>query len=104
MSEKAMLYAVVTSAWGSDVGGTLYDHEGEPIHGHMSSSEWWLWRDLTTGFADRARALHERYPDGYDVTYLGRDATPEQFRPLHSLWDVRHPGWRTSTDQEEGET
>lgn len=95
-----MLYAVATADWGHDVAGTLYDHEGEPIHGHMSSSEGWLWRDLTTGFPDRARSSAERYPHGYEVTYLGRNATPEDFEPLHGLWDKHHPGWRDDTDQE----
>ncbi|MFT4281198.1 hypothetical protein [Microbacterium sp.] len=92
---RVMLYAVVTAAWGSgDVAGTLYDHEGEPIHGHMSSNEWFLWRDLTTNFPDRARLLDERYPDGYDVTCIGKNAGEEEFAALHALWDAHHPGWR----------
>lgn len=106
MPEKATLYAVVTSAWGSDVAGTLCDHEGEPIHSHVSSSEHWLWRDLTTGFPDRARALDERYPGGYEVVRLGRSASEAEFAPLHALWDARSPGWREgevrSTDTTEG--
>lgn len=98
---KPRLYAVVQSVWGSgDVGGTLYDHEGEPIHGHMSSSEAWLWRDLTIGFRDRAQLLDERYPNGYDVVQLGRDAKEGDFAELHRLWDEHHPGWRDDSGEE----
>lgn len=94
------LYAVVTAKWKSgDVEGTLYDHEGGDIHSHMSSSEWWLWRDLTTGFPDRAKKLDELYPEGYEVVHLGWDATKEDFEPLYALWDKSHPGWREGTDE-----
>lgn len=99
---KAMLYAYVTGRFSSgDVAGTLYDHEGEPLHDHLSSSEGWLWHDLTTGFRDRAEKLDALYPDGYDVTCIGFDASDEARAPLFALWDKNHPGWRDATDEPE---
>ena len=99
MSAKPTLFAMVTAVLGGDVAGVLYDHEGEPLHSHFSSSEGWLWHDLTTGFTDRREQLEALYPDGYEVVKLGRNATEEDFVALHTLWDERHPGWR---DENEG--
>lgn len=100
MSAKPTLFAMVTEAWGGgDVAGVLYDHEGEPLHSHISSGEAWLWRDLTTGFTDRRERLEALYPDGYEVVKLGRNATDDDFTALHTLWDERRPGWRDGNEE-----
>lgn len=96
---KPRVYAVVTAKYGhSDVGGQLFDHKGEPLWSHLSSSEGWLWRDLTTGFTDRREALEAKYPEGYDVMCLAERSPDEDWKPLHDLWDQNHPGWRDRDD------
>lgn len=91
------LYIFITYRLGTDVGGTLYDHEGEPLWSHLSSSVEWLKVDLVGGFTSRREDLAKRYPDGYEVVLVNRDIdNPDAtyYAELVALWDSLYPGWR----------
>lgn len=91
------LYMLVTHTYGTEVVGTLYDHQGEPLWQHMSSSLEWLRLDLTSGFASRREDLASRYPEGYEAVLVNRDMdNPDAtyYAELVALWDANHPGWR----------
>ena len=87
------VYVVVQSSWGgSDLGGCLLLATGEVLWSHISSSPWWLQRDLTNGFTDRRERLEALYPDGYDVVYVdGEGVIPEDVLAANAAWKAAEP-------------
>lgn len=90
---KGTVYVIVGAKWqGGDVAGSLLLDTGEPMWGHMSSSEGWLWRDLTQSFNDRRQQLAQRYPDGYSVVWcISDNHIPAEVLEANKAWHDAHP-------------
>lgn len=90
---KPTVYVIPEGKWSTgDVSGCLLLPTGEVIAQHISSSEAWLVRDLTTSFADRRTDLEQRYPDGYEIVVVHAAADiPDDVKAANEAWAAEQP-------------